>query len=34
MPFDLETLRVTGGAFSVIDGVLPTQFTLSPSGEA
>ncbi|WP_053333959.1 protein kinase domain-containing protein [Gemmatimonas phototrophica] len=34
VPFDVATLTVTGGAFAVIDGVLPTKFALSPSGAA
>jgi serine/threonine-protein kinase len=34
VPFDVATLAVTGGAFAVIDGVLPTKFALSPSGAA
>ena len=34
LPFDLKTLRVTGGAIAAIDGVLPAQFALSPSGDA
>ncbi len=34
VPFDLTSLRVTGGTFAVIDGVLPTKFALSPSGSA
>ncbi len=34
VPFDLETLTITGGAFAVIDGVLATKFALSPSGAA
>jgi serine/threonine-protein kinase len=33
-PFDLGTLEVTGGAVSVIEGVEPTRFALSPSGTA
>ncbi len=31
-PFDLKTLQLTGGSFSVIDGVIPSKFALSPSG--
>jgi eukaryotic-like serine/threonine-protein kinase len=34
VPFDVTTLTITGGAFSVIDGVLPTKFALSSSGAA
>ena len=33
-PFDLKALKVIGGAFAVIDGVLPTKFALSASGAA
>jgi eukaryotic-like serine/threonine-protein kinase len=32
VPFDAKTLRVTGGAFAVIDGVLPNKVALSASG--
>jgi serine/threonine-protein kinase len=34
VPFDLASLTITGGAFAVIDDVLPTKFTFSPSGAA
>ncbi len=34
VPFDVASLTVTGGAFAVIDGVLPTKFALSASGTA
>ena len=34
VPFDLTSLKVTGGTFAVIDGVLPTKSALSPSGAA
>jgi eukaryotic-like serine/threonine-protein kinase len=33
-PFDLGRLELTGGAVSVIEGVEPTRFALSPSGTA
>ena len=32
VPFDVNTLRVTGGAFALIDGVLPGKFAVSASG--
>ena len=34
VPFDVSTLRVTGGAFALIDGVLPGKFAVSASGAA
>jgi eukaryotic-like serine/threonine-protein kinase len=34
VPFDLKSLTVSGGAFAVIDGVLPTKFSFSRSGTA
>jgi eukaryotic-like serine/threonine-protein kinase len=34
VPFDAKTLRVTGGAFAVMDGVLPNKIALSASGAA
>jgi eukaryotic-like serine/threonine-protein kinase len=33
-PFDLGKMKVTGGAVSVIEGVEPTRFAVSPSGTA
>jgi len=33
-PFDLDRLEVTGGAVSVIEGVEPSRFALSPAGTA
>ena len=32
--FDLASLQITGGSFSVIDGVIPSKFAFSPSGAA
>jgi serine/threonine-protein kinase len=32
-PFDLKRLQLTGGAVPVLEGVDPTRFTLSPSGD-